>query len=168
MAAPRFLRRNSNNTALDVAAAVTATADSLVGTNSTGTIDPSFLPTGVGPEIFTATATETIASGAFVNIFNNSGVISVRNADATTNGKPADGFVLAAYVSTNVATVYIVGQLNTALTGLTLGAKYFLSTTPGAITTTPATATGNIVQEIGKADKTTEMAFAPKLIIEIG
>lgn len=167
MAAPRFLK-NVSGKPVDVAAAVVGTANSIVGTNAAGTIDVSFLPTGVGPEIITATATESIASGAFVNVFNNSGVISVRNADATTNGKPAHGFVLSAYVTTNVANVYLPGQINTGQTGLTLGAEYFLATTPGAITTTAPNTTGNIVQRVGIADKTTEIVFVPYITIEIG
>lgn len=172
MAAGRYLKQGANNTPLNVAAAVVATANAIVGTNAAGTIDVSFLPTGVGPEIITATATETIAAGAFVNIFNNSGVISVRNADATTNAKPAHGFVLSAYVTTNVATIYISGQINTGQTGLTLGAEYFLSTTPGAIvpaaTAAGYTTTGNILQRVGVADKTSEIVFSPYLPIEQG
>lgn len=167
MAAPKFLR-NVIGKYKEVVAAVVAAADSIVATDATGRLDPSFMPVGVGPEIITATATESIASGAWVNIYNNAGVISVRNADATTNGKPAHGFVLAAYVSTNVATVYGPSQTNTGLTGLTLGGEYYLSTTPGvAVITTPPNSTGNIVQRLGIATKTTEMVFDPQPTIEI-
>jgi hypothetical protein len=52
-------------------------------------------------------------------------------------------------------------------TGLTLGAEYYLAATPGAITVTAPSATGNIVQRIGIADKTTEIVFVPYTTIEI-
>lgn len=167
MAAPKFLQ-NIAGKIKEKIASVVATADSVVATDATGRIDVSFLPVGVGPEIILATATESIASGAWVNVYNNGGVISVRNADATTNGKPAHGFVTAAYVSTNIATIYAPSNTNTALTGLTLGAEYFLSTTPGAgVATTPPSSSGNIVQRLGVADKVTEIVFFPYDTIEI-
>lgn len=166
MAAPRFLR-NVSGKITEIIAAVVGTANSIVATDATGRLDVSFMPVGIGPEVISATATETIASGAWVNVFNNSGVISVRNADATTNGKPAHGFVLAAYVSTNVATVYTPGQTNTGLTALTLGGEYYLSTTPGGATATAPSTSGNIVQRLGIADKTTEIVFVPYAPIEI-
>lgn len=167
MAAPRFLR-NVAGKIKEVIAAVVATADSVVATDATGRIDVSFLPVGVGPEVITATATESISSGAWVNVYDNAGVISVRNADATTNGKPAHGFVLAAYISTNVATIYGPSNTNTGLTGLTLGAEYYLSTTPGVgVATTPPASSGNLVQRLGIADKTTEIVFVPYIPIEI-
>jgi hypothetical protein len=48
--------------------------------------------------------------------------------------------------------------INTALGSLTLGAQYFLSTTPGVgVATTPPSASGNIVQRLGKAISLTEI-----------
>lgn len=166
MAAPKFLR-NVSGKIKEIIAAVISTPDSIVATDSTGKIDPSFLPTGVGAEIILATASESIAAGAFVNVYSNAGVISVRNADATTNGKPAHGFVLAAFTTGNTVSVYLPSQTNTQQTGLTLGAEYYLAITPGAITVTAPSATGNIVQRIGIADKTTEIVFVPYTTIEI-
>lgn len=166
MAAPKFLR-NVSGKLKEIIAAVVSTPDSIVATDTTGKIDISFLPTGVGAEVIMATASETIAAGAFVNVYNNAGVISVRNADATTSGKPAHGFVLAAFTSGQAVTVYLPSQTNTQQTGLTLGAEYYLATTPGAIAVTAPSATGNIVQRIGIADKTTEIVFVPYVTIEI-
>lgn len=166
MAAPRFLR-NVSGKIKEVIAAVVGTADSIVATDGTGKIDVSFLPTGVGPEVVTMVTSENITAGAFVNIYNNGGTITARNADATTNAKPAHGFVRASTTSPAAATIYLPSNLNDVTSGLTLGAEYFLSTTPGVITTTAPSASGNIVQRVGVADKTTEIAFVPYDTIEI-
>jgi hypothetical protein len=53
------------------------------------------------------------------------------------------------------------GGINTALSALTLGATYWLSTTPGTgVATTPPSATGNVVQLLGKAISVTEVEAA--------
>ncbi len=167
MAAPKFLR-NVAGAIKEVIAAVVGTPDSIVATDGTGRIDVSFLPVGVGPEVLTMITSENITAGAWVNVYNNAGTITARNADATTNAKPAHGFVLASTTSPASATVYGSSQTNTALTGLTLGVQYFLSTTPGVgVATTPPSATGNLVQRLGIADKTTEIVFVPYIPIEI-
>lgn len=166
MAAQKFLQ-NVAGKIKEVYAAVTSTPNAIVALDATGKLDPSVLPTGVGSEVILATSTEVIASGAFVNVYNNAGTISVRNADATTNGKPAHGFVLAGVGSGVSTSVYLPSQTNTSITGLTLGSEYYLSTTPGAITTTAPSATGNIVQRMGIASKTTEIVFVPYDTIEI-
>lgn len=166
MAAPKFLR-NVLGKLTEVVAAVVGTADSIVATDGTGKIDVSFLPTGVGPEVVTMVTSENLTAGQFVNIYNNGGTITARKADATTNGKPAHGFVLATTTSPASATIYLPSNINSSLSGLTLGAEYFLSTTAGGVTTTAPSATGNIVQRLGVANKTTEMAFVPYDTIEI-
>ena len=171
MPAARFLKK-VGTLVKDVAAAVVATADSLVSTDATGRIDSSFLPVGVGPEVTLATATEALAAGDFVNIYNNGGVTSVRKADATTNGKPANGFVLANVANAGQATIYRISQTNTALTGLTRGARYYLSkATPGAVvdeaTAGAYAVNGNIIQELGYADSATSLVFSNETFIEI-
>ncbi|MBC7426717.1 MAG: hypothetical protein H7321_09300 [Bacteroidia bacterium] len=166
MPAPKFLRLISGKVK-EIYAAVVATADSIVATDATGRIDVSFLPVGVGAEVFTAVASEALLAGDFVNVYSNAGVLNARKADATTNTKPANGFVLANVASAGVATVYIIGQLNSAIAGLTVGSEYFLSTTPGTITVTSPSATGNISQFIGRADKVTEIPFSNVTYIEI-
>ena len=117
------------------------------------------MPTGVGPVTATIATSEALAAGALVNVYLNSSTPNVRNADATTNGKPCDGFVLSAFPSGN-ALVYFDDML-TGLTGLTVGAMYYLATTAGGVTATPPSASGNIVQKIGKAISTTCISFDP-------
>lgn len=99
--------------------------------DSAGLLDSSFMPVGVGADTAPITASEALTAGDFVNIHISSG-IKVRKADATTAGKEADGFVLASVSSSATATVYFRGS-NTAVSGLTAGTEYVLSTTAGGV-----------------------------------
>lgn len=131
-------------------------ANKIVALDSTGHLDISVMPVGVAAEVVTAITSENITAGALVNLYSNAGVLTIRNADATTNTKPAHGFVIASTTSPASATMYIFGQTNNFVTGLTIGTKYVLSkTTPGGVTDIAtfagAQASGNIVQEIGTA-----------------
>lgn len=116
---------------------------------------------GGGGAAVTVTASENLAAGDAVSFWNSSGA-KVRRADATDDTKQVDGFVKVAVTSGNPATVYLPGGVNDALTGLTPGAIYFLSTTPGALTVTPPTTGGQWLQEVGKAADATHLVFAPK------
>jgi hypothetical protein len=122
-----------------------------------GRIDTTMMPVGIGADTKSIATSEDLAAGDFVNIWNSTGV-KARKADATTAGKEAQGFVLAATTSGQNATVYFEG-INTALSGLTVGAKQFLSTTAGGRTETAPSASGNVVQSIGVAVSATEIAF---------
>ena len=169
MAAPRFLQRILG-VATDVAAAVVGgvgSANMLVGTNASGTIDPTFLPAGIGGDVTTLPASEAIAAGAPVNIWSNAGVASVRNADSGTAsaGKAADGFVNAAVAQGANATVYASGQ-NTGQTGLTPGTLYYLGAS-GAVTATPPSASGTTVQQLGRAYSATVLDMQIKAPIAI-
>jgi len=124
--------------------------------DATGRLDVTVMPVGVGPDVKLHPASENLTAGNFVNIWNDAGTLKVRKADATAAGKEADGYVLANVTSPADATVYF-GAINTGLSALTLGSIYYLSTTPGAATATPPSATGNVVQELGKAISATEI-----------
>lgn len=134
-------------------------AGKILALDSAGLLDVSVLPIGVGAEVVVAPSSENLTAGDFVNFYNNGGVINIRKADATTNGKPADGFVLANVTSPANATAYLISAKNTAVSGLTVGARYYLSTTPGLITATAPVTAGNIVQWLGKAKSATEFVF---------
>jgi hypothetical protein len=107
-------------------------------------------------------ASEALAAGALVSIFSNAGVANVRNANATDGTKTPDGFVLNAVASGAPATVQLLGQVITGLSGLSSGALYFLATSPGAITLTAPSALGNWVQIVGKALSATSLYFNPQ------
>lgn len=142
--------------AADTSAGV-ADAGEIVALDSTGKIDNSLLPTGVGAETVSVTSSENLAAGDFVNIFDNTGA-EVRKADATTVGKEATGFVLASVTSPAAATVYLEG-VNNQVTGKTPGAMQFLDTTAGLATETSPSTTGNISQRVGYAISATEISF---------
>lgn len=135
-----------------------ANANQIVALDSTGHLDPSVLPVGVGLEVISVVASESLSAGAFVNLWNNAGTLNARNADASSSSKPANGFVLAGFSSSATATVYLLGQTNTSMSSLTIGADYWLSTV-GGVTTTPATTSGFINQYLGKAFSTTQLYF---------
>jgi hypothetical protein len=135
-------------------------AGKIIALDPTGRIDGSMMPVGIGAETKTLQASENLADGDFVNIFNDTGTVKARKADATTPGKEANGFVLAAVVLGGSAVVYLDG-INTHLVGLTAGSVYYLSTTAGTVTDTSPSGTGNVVQRIGRALSATEIDFDP-------
>jgi len=133
-------------------------AAKIVQLDGTGRIDSTMLPVGVGADVATIAAGENLAAGDFVNVYNDSGA-KARKADATTSGKEAHGFVLAAVTSGNNATVYFEGT-NTGVTGLTPGVV-FLATTAGVATGTAPSSSGNVVQRLGVAVSATAVNFEP-------
>jgi hypothetical protein len=128
--------------------------------NASGQLDSSFLPTGIGAETASIATSESLAAGNLVNIYNIAGTATVRKSDATTVGKEASGFVLAAFTHPTTAIVYLAG-INTGVAGLTPG-KQFLNTTAGGCVATAPSASGNVVQDVGYAVSATALAFQPK------
>ncbi len=159
MAAKKFIRF-VNNVLTEVfgvqASAGATNAGDIVALDDSGRIDNSMMPVGIGADTATISASETLAAGDWVNVWNNSGA-KVRKADATTAGKEAHGFVLSAVTSGNPATVYFEGT-NTQVTGQTPG-QVFLLTTAGAGGPTAPSAAGNVVQPVGVAVSATAVNF---------
>lgn len=124
--------------------------------DASGRLDNSMLPVGIGADTATVTASEALAAGDLVNIWNSTGA-KVRKADATTAGKEAHGFVLAAVSSSASATVYFEGS-DTGVSGLTPGVQY-LATTAGTATATPPSGSGNVVQRVGFATAAASLNF---------
>lgn len=161
MAAKKFLRL-VNGVLTEIFGVQTSAgagnAGDLVSLDDSGRIDNSMMPVGIGADTSTISASETLAAGDWVNVWNNSGA-KVRKADATTAGKEAHGFVLAAVTSGNPATVYFEGT-NTQVSGQTPG-PVFLRTTAGVGGPTVPSASGNVVQQIGVAVSATAVNFEP-------
>ena len=160
MAAKKFLRL-VNGVLTEIfgvqTSAGAANAGDLVSLDDTGRIHNSMMPVGIGTDTATVTASEALAAGDWVNIWNDAGTAKVRKADATTAGKEVHGFVLSAVTSGNPATVYFEGT-NTQVTGQTPGPVY-LQTTAGAGGATIPSASGNVVQQIGVAVSATAVNF---------
>ena len=149
-----------------IVSAGSTSSGNLVALDATGRADISIMPVGIGAEVVTALTSEALSAGAFVNLYSNAGVLNSRNADCTTNGKKAHGFVLAAVTSGGTATIYTVSQANTQLTGLVAGSDYFLSTIGSVSLTAPSTS-GNLSQQLGVAGSTTSLVFCNLITTEI-
>lgn len=160
MAAKKFLRL-VNGVLTEIfgvqTSAGAANAGDLVSLDDTGRIDNSMMPVGIGADTAVINASEGLAAGDWINVWNDAGAAKVRKADATAAGKEAHGFVLASVSSGNPATVYFEGT-NTQVTGQTPGAVY-LQTTAGAGAATVPGASGNVVQQIGVAVSATAVNF---------
>lgn len=141
-------------------------ANKIVATSGTGYIDATLLPPGIGADSSTIQATENLAAGDFVNVYDLTGSARCRKADAS-NGRDANGFVLASVTSGQEATVYRLGT-NTSLTSLTAGTTYYLSASvAGAATATAPSTTGHIVQELGVAFDSTNLVFIDRGFITL-
>lgn len=116
---------------------------------------------GGGGIVVAIQASENLAAGAIVNVWNSGGA-RIRNANATDGTKPAHGFVLAAVTSGNVGIFYGTGQIDNQRSGMTPGTTYFLDTTNGNINAVAPSASGNFVQALGVALSATQLAFAPQ------
>jgi hypothetical protein len=114
----------------------------------------------------TLPVSEALVAGNMVNIWVDGATTKVRKANATDDTKPAMGFVLESFPSGD-AKVYLAG-VNDSLASLTIGTLYYLSAASGgAVTATAPTATGNIIQEIGRAAAETTIDFSEKEFITV-
>jgi hypothetical protein len=97
-----------------------------------------------------------------VNLYSPGlGVLSARNANATNANKPCDGFCSqpSGILAGQVGEVILNDGMNTSLSGLTVGSRYFLDTTNGLVTTTAPVAAGNLEQSLGIAITATALRF---------
>ena len=103
-------------------------------------------------------AGEALNAGDLINVYLDAGTIKVRKATASTVGKEAHGYVLAAVSLGGNATVYFSG-LNNNFSGLTAGLQYLSATTSGQPTATPPSVSGGVVQKVGIAVSNTAIIF---------
>ena len=137
-------------------------ANKLVALDGSGRIDNSMMPVGIGADTQVIQASEALAAGDFVNVWNSSGA-RVRKADATSVGKEAHGFVLAAVSSGANATAFFEGT-NTGVSGLTPG-PVWLQTTAGQAGATVPSGSGNVQQRLGVATGATSVNFEAGTLI---
>jgi hypothetical protein len=148
-----------NQVAAASSSAGAADANKLVKLDSGGKLDATMMPAGLGSDSKTVLASEAIPAGALVNVYNNAGTLNVRKADATAAGKEANGFCVSAISSGQSGLVYFEGTI-TGASGLTPGGRCYTSAaSPGAITQTPPSASGNVIQFVGVAVSATEVSF---------
>lgn len=163
-----YLKMTNGRPTLTAATATSAgagDAGKMVKLDGAGRLDETMMPVGIGADAKSMTAAENIAARDLVNV-NGSG--EIRKADAS-NDRPANGFTLAAISSTASGTVYFEGTIS-GLSGLTPGARYFLSdSVAGSITATAVAAgAGKISQEVGVALSATELSFEPQTAFLLG
>lgn len=132
--------------------------------DAAGRLSTTMMPAGIGQNVSTFPAFEGLAAGDWVNIFDDAGTPKVRKAD-NSNARRAHGFVRAVVSAAATATVYGPGELNDQLSGLTVGAEYFLGTAATEVTSIP-TASGSIVQALGVAESATAIRFSPTVPIK--
>ena len=122
---------------------------------TTGKWHPSLIPNVTS---FSVEAFENLDAGDFVHLFDNGGTINMRKADASA-GLEAHGFVENSVVAAASETFQTLTQKNTALTGLTVGERYYLSlSTAGDIQVAPLTIPANdLYQFLGVATSATEL-----------
>jgi len=139
-------------------ASVTNSANKIAKLDASGRLDVTVMPTGIGADTASIVASEALAAGDLINIWNNASVANVRKADASTAGKEAHGFVLAGFASSASATVYFEGT-NTQCTGLVPGVQFLSGTTAGKPASAAPTGTGKVVQRVGFAVSATSVNF---------
>lgn len=162
MPGEKFLQQNGSGGLIEVESVQTgggAAADRILSLDSSGLLNIDMLPAGVGADTAVLEASEDLAAGDFVNIFNDNGTAKARKADASSITTRAHGFVLNAFTNTTTATVYLAGS-NMSVTGQTIG-NVFLSTTAGQATASAPLGSGKIVQRLGLAISATEIKFKP-------
>lgn len=103
----------------------------------------------------------SVASGDLV-YFNSSGVAQTASSSSISTA-PAVAYVISKNSSISCL-IQILGYLN--LSGLTPGARYFLSSS-GKLTTSPTVSAGYVVQTVGYALTSTVFVLNPSLNITI-
>lgn len=135
----------------------TEKAGKIPALDAAGRIPESMMPVGIGADVYVGAAAEILAANTpFVYIKADGEIAS---AVASSGGNPTIGFILDNFSVAADATVYFEGRV-TGLSGLTPGARYYLSdTVPGGVTATPVSGAGKLHQYLGKAVTATTIAF---------
>lgn len=125
--------------------------------DSGGRLSQSMMPVGVAPDTYVGNAAEALsAANPFVYVKPDG---QVANASGASGGNPAIGFVTEGFASAEAATVFFEGRAG-GLTGLTVGARYYLSdSVAGGVTDTPVSGAGKLHQYLGRAVSATTIAF---------
>jgi hypothetical protein len=115
---------------------------------------------------FSATLSETVANNAFVNVYNNNGVVGCRNANASSSSLYAVGFVRTGGSTGNVVTVYSHGWVPVTVS-TPQGEVWLSDATAGSYVTTPPSAMGSIIQPLGIAIPGKGVHFSPKPRVQL-
>lgn len=135
----------TDNTAKSVTIAASGGGGGNVTINATLSVDDTYS----GVTLVGQNAGATIAQWEIVYLDSSS---TWQLADANgTNTYPARGMAVAAYSSTNPATILREGAVRNDAWNWTPGGTIYMSGTPGAITQTAPSASGDKIQQVGYA-----------------
>lgn len=140
------------------ASAGAADAGKIPALGSDGKLDPSMYVAG-SASTRPVLASEAIGAGKFVNFHMVSTALNMRLAD-NSNNRPAHGFCISAVASGATGNVSPLDAVNSALTGLTIAADYYLGVAGGTLVTpldAATAASGLIDQKLGTAVSATEL-----------
>lgn len=160
-ATSKYLYRDSTSGFVQEAQPITTSAGAgdaskVAQTDSSGRFDQSLMPVGVVPDVYNANASGAITAGDLCYV-TAGGLIA--RASAAVAGNPSIGFSLTSVTTGNPAVLYFSGR-DTAVSGLTVGSRYYLSdSTPGGITLTSVTGSGKLHQYVGTAITTTSLIY---------
>jgi hypothetical protein len=131
-------------------------AGKVVALDTSGRIDPSMMPVGIGADVKSILASENISAGKYVNIYDDAGTAKIRLAD-NSNGREVHGWLLTSVTSGANGMVYFEGA-NNALTGLVSGARQYLDVAGGVTDVPPTFAGGALISQfLGVAVSATEI-----------
>ena len=112
------------------------------------------------------TASANLSAGFLVNLFNVSGQTQARYANATVLTQQAHGITLNAASAGQPIHILLLGLFNFG-GSVTPGQMYYLSTTPGGLSTTPpAVGSSELVQPVGFGVDTNSIFFNPSTYTE--
>jgi len=116
---------------------------------------PAFAPSRVG---FDATTFEAVSDGDALYMRTSDGQVGLAQADGTADEALVVGFADDDAASGATVKVLVAGLLD-GQTGIDPGDIYYLSTTKGAISTTPPSTAGQYVTRVGEGATTTEFSI---------
>lgn len=116
---------------------------------------PVFSPIRVG---FDATTFEAVTDGAALYMRMSDGKVGLAKADGNDDESLVVGFADSASAPGTTVKVLVAG-VKTMTFAVDPGDIYFLSTTPGAITTTPPSAAGQYVTRVGEGATATDFSI---------
>lgn len=117
--------------------------------------------------IVSAKATEALAAGDFVNIYDNAGVVSVRRAIATAYATAANGFVRSDVTSGASGLINLAGMNDKIVIAATLQDCYLSDATAGKVISSAPTTAGRIKQNLGLAIAGVGVFFMPRVPVII-
>jgi len=124
------------------------------------TVQPYYGTAPASASIVTATSAAAIPANS-LGYFTAAGLVAL--ADALTSGKKAAVFIKTAAASGATTACYLPGQIIDGLTGLTPGAEYAMSVTPGQFVLSSVAAAypaGRVLLPIGVALSATTLLFS--------